>query len=103
MELSQHVQLNQIVGLGLGGTLNYDNSVNPDNTVSSYVTHYPSGSAYSGAQIFNAQKAWTDAPATYNTTYKGIPGKKFIFTYTAPGSCVGSQTKKIVIIVTDTL
>jgi hypothetical protein len=104
-ELSKYVQLNQIVGLELGGTWSYPDD--PDNTTSTNVIPFPAGSKYLGAQIFNARKAWEEASDSssdpeYGITYKGdAEAKKFVFTYTAPsGSCVGTQSKTIVIIVT---
>jgi len=99
-ELSKHVQLNQIVGLDPSGTWIYP--LDPNSAIVNNVNPYPSGSAYSGALIFNAQKAWADASTAYNITYKGdVNAKKFVFQYTPPGSCVG--TKTIVIIVTSTM
>jgi hypothetical protein len=99
-ELSQYVQLNQIVGLELGGTWKYDVPVNPDNTVSSNVTVFPAGSQYSGARIFNAFKAFAEASTAYNIIYKGVSSMKFVFRYTGHvDSCVGSQEKTVVIVV----
>jgi hypothetical protein len=103
-ELSKHVQLNQLFGLELGGTWTYP--LDPNSVIVNNVKLYPSGSDYSGAQVFNAHKAWTEASTAYNITYKGdVYAKKFVFTYTAPAtnSCVSLQSKTIVIIVTSTL
>jgi hypothetical protein len=92
--------MNQIVGLDPDGTWTYP--LDPNSAIVNNVSIYPSGSAYSGARIFNAQKAWAEANSAYNITYKGdVNAKKFVFQYTPPGSCVG--TKTIVIIVTSTM
>jgi hypothetical protein len=100
-DISKAVQLNRILGLDLGGTLEYP--VNPDNTVSSNITVFPASSKYYGAYIFDAQKAWKEATdQEYNANYRGYSdAKKFIFRYVAPkGSCVENQSKTLVIIVT---
>jgi hypothetical protein len=105
-ELSKYVQLNQILGLELGGTWEYNSSVNPDNTVELNVKQFPASSKYHGAQVFNAYQAWYTATVTdYNITYKSdTNAKKFIFHYTPASNniCV-TQTQKLVIIVTSEL
>jgi hypothetical protein len=101
-DMSRTVQLNQILGLELGGTWEYP--VNPENTVSSNVKVFASNSKYHGAYIFNAQKAWQEAlNSEYDTNYNGyVDAKKFVFRYVAPqGSCVENQSKTFVIVVTE--
>jgi hypothetical protein len=97
VDLSKSVQLNQIFGLALGGELKYDVPVNPDNTVKDNIRKH-SSSEYSGSLTFNAQKAYHEAGASYDITYRGIAAKKFNFEYT--DSCI-TGTKRIVLIVTE--
>jgi hypothetical protein len=98
LDQSTSVQLNQIFGLALGGVLEYAYPINPDTTVSSYVTEYTPPSKYAGAYVFNAQKAYNNANGSYDDTYKGTAVKKFEFRYTGVTCVTGS--KKIVVIVT---
>jgi uncharacterized repeat protein (TIGR01451 family) len=106
-ELSSYINLNQLLGLDLGGVTGeswkYDNTVNPTNEVLSKVKVLTTPSKYSGALIFDAIAAWNDiATAGYTITYKGdVNAKKFVFEYTpAPTSCIG-ETKRLVIVVSD--
>jgi hypothetical protein len=100
LDASAAVQLNQILGLALGGIWKYASPINPDNTVSDNVTEYTTPSKYAGAYVFNAQKAYADANTSYDYTYKGIAGKKFVFLYDNI-TCAGNGSKQIVVIVTD--
>jgi hypothetical protein len=102
-ELSKHVQLNQIFGLELGGTWDYDESINHDKTVENNVKVYSSTTSYYGARIFNAQRAYAEATdSRYNIIYKGdVAAKMFKFQYIPPsGSCISSGPKTLVIVIT---
>ena len=96
-----YVQLNQILGFELDGTWTYDNTLNPDNTVSDNVTLHPASSRFAGALTLNVAQAWRDAGSAYNMTYNGDnQAKKFVFRYTpASGSCL-TKTRTIVIVAT---
>jgi hypothetical protein len=99
VEQSKYVNLNQILGLELGGSWQYP--VNPDNTVSNNVKTFPTTSKYYGSLIFNAYQAWLNAiHADYTINYKGdADAKKFKFEYTPSGNCV-TDIQTLVIIVT---
>jgi len=104
LELSKHVQLNQILGLELDGILEYGYPVNPDNTVVDNVDKISWGVPGVEALIFNAFQAFIDATDyDYNIIYEGHLAKKFVFTYTVPLSrCLGGPyTRSLVLIVTD--
>jgi hypothetical protein len=104
-ELSKYVQLNQILGLELNGTWNYNTPINPDNTVSDNVKVFSASSKYYGARVFNACQAWKTAThSDYTINYKGdTEAKKNMFEYTPPsGSCI-TQPQKLVIIITSKL
>jgi hypothetical protein len=90
---SRFINLNQIFGLELGGTLTYLND--PDNVTGNNVKEYTSPSQYAGARVFNAQKAYNEAGSSYE--YGSATVKKFEFLYTA--SCI-SGTKHVTLIVT---
>jgi hypothetical protein len=104
---SNRIQINQILGLDLsGGQWTYP--VDNDATVSSNVTTYPSSSAYHGALTFNGYKAWETATlsgdASFAIDYRGdTNAKKFVFQYTANGSCIGDISNNIVIVITEKL
>jgi hypothetical protein len=101
---SRNIQINKILGIDLSdnGEWQYDNTVNPDNTVVTNVTTYPEFSSYHGAIIFDAYQAWMDASSAYTKPYRGdANAKMFIFRYSATGSCVGDVNKDIVIVVTE--
>jgi hypothetical protein len=98
-ELSKFINMNGILGLELNGQWKYDEEVNPDDTVLSNVTMMLSPSIYSGAVIFNAQKAWNEAGSAYFINYKGVNNaRKFTFQYKG-GICAKNLTKTIVLIV----
>jgi hypothetical protein len=98
LELSRFVNLNQIFGLALEGNWNYDNTVNPDNTVRDDYVKISTAPPYAGAHVFNAQKAYSEADSSYDYTYHGAAVKKFEFVYAA--SCI-SGSKRVVLIVTE--
>jgi hypothetical protein len=100
LDASKAVNLDQILGLALGGVWKYNNTVNPDNTVSDNVKVYTAPSNYAGAHVFNAQKAYADANTSYDYSYKGATVKKFVFLYDNI-TCAGNGSKQIVVIVTD--
>jgi hypothetical protein len=103
-ERSRNININSILGFDVnGGTWTYNSPVNPDNTVASNVKTYPPTSSYYGALIFDAYQAWQDATHTdYSINYHGdATAKKFVFHYTATGSCLGDVNKEIVIVVTE--
>jgi hypothetical protein len=90
LDASKAVNLNQILGLELGGVWSYPD--NDGNTVSDNVKVYPTSSKYAGARVFNAQKAYSEAGGSYGATVK-----KFEFVYT--GTCINGS-KRVVLIVT---
>jgi hypothetical protein len=101
---SKYINLTQILGLEFGGEWKYDNSVNPDNMLFSYVKQLTASSDYYGALIFNAHQAWEEITSVgYSLNYKGDENaKKFVFRYsTKTNICVGDINKDITIIVTE--
>jgi hypothetical protein len=98
-ESSRALNLNSILGLEFGGQWLYDNTVNPDNTVSNNVTVITAPSQYVGAQMFNAVKAWETAPISYSIKYRNYNRAKiFKFIYT-PGAGSSITTKKELVII----
>jgi hypothetical protein len=99
-EASKTIYLNQILGLDLGGTWMYDNTVNPDATVSECVAQTTTPSKYAGMMIFDATKAWNSAPASYNIDYKGYDNAKiFKFVYLIPTPFHGVKEERLAIVV----
>jgi hypothetical protein len=99
-ESSKTIYLNQILGLDLGGTWKYDNTVNPDATVAKCVVKIPTPSKYAGMMIFDATKAWNSAPASYNVAYKNYSNAKiFKFVYLMPTPFHGIAEEKLTIVV----
>ncbi|MDR1581700.1 MAG: hypothetical protein LBS55_00305 [Prevotellaceae bacterium] len=100
-ESSKSINLNQILGLELGGVWKYDNTINPDATVSGNVTEILSPSRHEGALIFNASKAWNVAPESYSINYKNYHNAKiFRFKYYPPTGSKITKEKELVIVVT---
>jgi hypothetical protein len=78
----------------------YDNTVNPDATVSECVAQTTTPSKYAGMMIFDATKAWNVAPTTYNIDYKGYGNAKiFKFVYLIPTPFHGVKEEKLAIVV----
>jgi hypothetical protein len=101
VESNTALNLNQLLGLELGGTWKYNNTVNPDQTVSNNVTVKSAPSKFAGALIFNAVNAWNTAPATYSIKYKGHNDAKiFKFIYSPVAGSVYTTHRELVIIVT---
>jgi hypothetical protein len=98
---SESVNINNILGLELGGKWKYDNTVNPDATVADNVTVMPPSSSYAGATIFNAVKAYDAAPKNlYSHIYHGYnTAKSFKFVYTPSAESNIAVEKKLVIVV----
>jgi hypothetical protein len=96
LDLSRFVNLNQIFGLELGGSITYLNDL--DGVIQNNIKTFSILSNYAGAVVFNAQKAYSEAGNSYDYTYKGAAVKKFEFLYTA--SCI-TGTKQVVLIVTE--
>jgi hypothetical protein len=101
-ESSKALNLNQILGLELGGVWEYDATVNPDATVADNVVEMSPPSIYSGAVVFNAVKAWESAPKSYSRNYRGHKdAKTFKFVYIPPTGANVSTKKELVIVAID--
>jgi hypothetical protein len=101
VESNSILNLNHLLGLELGGTWKYDNTVNPDPTVSNNVTVKSPPSKFAGALIFDAANAWSTAPTTYSLNYKGHNDAKiFKFIYYPITGSVYDTRRELVIIVT---
>jgi hypothetical protein len=94
---SRAVNLNQIFGFELGGSIIPDVLRDPDGVAANNVRTLPPSSQYAGATVFNAQKAYAAADSDYDINYHGVAAKRFDFVYTA--TCIGG-TKRVVLIVT---
>jgi hypothetical protein len=80
LESSEHVQLNQIMGLGNDGRWTYPNDTR--GTVKGNVT--TASPKYAGAMIFNARQAYADAVQTSSYAVPGKPDiRAFKFRFTA--------------------
>jgi hypothetical protein len=96
---SKRLNLNHILGVELGGRWLYDATVNPDATVANNVTVMPASSQYAGALIFNAAKAYDEAPSTYLYPYKGLADTKmFKFVYYPHADSGVTTTKELVLV-----
>jgi hypothetical protein len=94
---SRSVNLNQIFGLALGGSITLDGLRDPDGVAANNIRTLPSSSQYAGSTVFNAQKAYTEADDSYDIPYKGVVSKRFDFVYTSSSCVIG--TKRVVLIV----
>jgi hypothetical protein len=98
---SRDIQINRILGLDLDTEDQILRVYEPDNIIKQNLKPFAESSSYYGALVFDAYQAWMDETATI--TYRGDSNaKKFVFRYTATGTCIGTSiTKEIVIVVTE--
>jgi hypothetical protein len=92
------VNVTGMFGLELGGTWEYDDTVNSDNTVFDNTVEVVPPSQHAGAVIFNAKNAHAIAGNNYNVNYRDVAGKKFAFKYSYTPSAGVTNTKQIVIV-----
>jgi hypothetical protein len=93
------INVNSITGLEYGGNWLYDDTVNPDNTVSGNVVEVAPPSQLAGMVMFNVKTAYQQATdSNYNVSYRGVSGKKFVFEYVHTTSTCDSKTTRIVIV-----
>jgi hypothetical protein len=101
-KLNKALNLNHLLGLELGGTWKYDNTVNPDMTVSDNVTVKTPPSKFAGSLIFDASNAQNTAPAIYSINYRGHNDAKiFKFIYYPIKEYVSTNHCELVVVVTN--
>ncbi|MDR0725742.1 MAG: right-handed parallel beta-helix repeat-containing protein [Prevotellaceae bacterium] len=97
---AEAININSVFGLELGGNLQYDASVNPDNTVSANTVKVSTPSQHAGAVIFNGEKAYQQATnPSYDVKYRGVDGKGFVFEYDySSGACIKGKKRTVIVI-----
>jgi hypothetical protein len=101
-DINENINLSMLLGLELGGLWAFPED--PDGAISSNAIIFPVASRHYGTVKFNAIEAYLDAThAIHSINYHGdINAKKFKFQYTpATGSCLGTEPKTFVIVVTN--
>jgi hypothetical protein len=95
LDQSAAINISAIFGLELDGTWKWNYPTNPDDIVSSNTV-----TTAAGTVIFNGQKAFSTTNPAYGLTYRGIPGKGFVFEYDYSYSNCVTGTKRMTIVIT---